>query len=164
MVKPEKFEDDRGYFARIWDSQKFLETGLSDKLIHCNTSFSKKKGTMHGLHFQLPPYQEDKIIRCIKGSIFDVIIDLRDESTSYKKWYGITLSEDDLSLFYVPKGCAHGFVTLSDNSEVIYFNSQAFNEKFERGIRWDDKTFNIKWPIKPIFVSKKDSAWKPFEE
>jgi len=164
VLELEKFQDKRGFFARAWDKQMLGKIGINTNLIHCNISFSHKKGTMHGMHYQVSPFQEEKLIRCFRGSIFDVIIDLRKKSKTYKKWAGIELTQDNRKSLFVPKGCAHGFVSLKDNTEVFYQNTQKFSSNHERGVRWDDPKFGIKWPIKIDEISTKDSTWKDFKQ
>ena len=162
IIEPEKLEDERGFFARAWDSTIFNSHGLNPKLVQCNISFSKEKGTLRGMHYQTLPYEEAKLIRCTKGKIYDVIVDLRPTSTSYTKWLGVELSVDDYKMIYVPEGFAHGFQTLVNNTEVFYQISQVYNSLHEQGIRWDDPIFNIKWPIATKIISSKDLNWKLF--
>ncbi|MBS3926368.1 MAG: dTDP-4-dehydrorhamnose 3,5-epimerase [Nitrosarchaeum sp.] len=164
VISLEKKSDHRGFMTRVWDKNIFSKKDLASKIVNCNISFSKKKGTIRGLHYQISPYREDKLIRCTRGSIFDVIIDLRPKSSTYKKWFGIKLQSSDYKLLFVPKGFAHGFLTLEDETEVFYQNSEYYMPKYERGIRWDDDEFCIKWPISVTTVSKKDKSWKKFSE
>lgn len=162
IIQIEKNEDQRGYFARTWDKKIFEVQGLNSNLVQCNTSFSKKAGTLRGMHFQDSPFEEIKLVRCTKGKIFDVIIDLRPKSLTFKKWVSIELSEKNLKMVYVPEGCAHGFQTLEDNSEVFYQVSQFYSPQHENGIRWNDPTFQIKWPLKLTMISKKDLSFPDF--
>lgn len=164
IITIDRMSDNRGFFSRAFDKDQFIENGLNSDIIHCNISYSDFKGTIHGLHYQIPPYDEEKIIRCTNGKIFDVIVDTRKNSKTFKKWMGIELSSSNHKILYVPKGCAHGFITLEDSTEVFYQNTQIFKHECERGIRWDDPTFQIKWPIKPSLVSQKDSSWERFKE
>ena len=164
IITIDKISDDRGFFSRMIDKKQFEEAGLNFDIVQCNTSYSNFKGTMHGLHYQISTYTEEKIIRCTSGKIFDVIIDTRENSKTFKKWSGVELTASNRKTLYVPKGCAHGFVTLDDNTEVFYQNTQVFNHEFERGIKWNDPSFNIKWPIKPTIVSEKDNSWERFKE
>ena len=163
IIEPEKIKDTRGFFAPTWDSDEFKKNGLNSKLFECNISFNKKKGTLRGLHYQITPYEGSKLVRCIKGKIFDVIVDLRPKSGTYLKWIGDKLSSNNYKMNYVPEGCAHGFQTLEDSTEVFYQMSQIYMSLYARGIRWDDPTFNISWPLKPTFISKKDTMWKNFQ-
>ncbi len=164
IITIDKISDERGFFSRAFDKEKFIENGLNSNVVQCNISYSNFKGTMHGLHYQIPPFEEEKIIRCTNGKIFDVIIDTRKNSKTFKKWMGIELSSSNYKTLYVPKGCAHGFVTLEDNTEVFYQNTQIFNQEYERGIRWDDPIFKVIWQLKPSIVSKKDNSWEHFKE
>ncbi len=164
IIQIEKNEDQRGYFARTWDKKIFEVQGLNSNLVQCNTSFSKKAGTLRGMHFQDSPFEEIKLVRCTKGKIFDVIIDLRPKSLTFKKWVSIELSEKNLKMVYVPEGCAHGFQTLEDNSEVFYQVSQFYSPQHENGIRWNDPTFQIKWPLHVVEISEKDKTRYLFTE
>mgnify|MGYP006212133057 FL=1 len=163
IIELEKFEDDRGFFTRVWDKKIMQDQGLKSDLVQMSFSFSKKKGTLRGMHFQKEPFREVKIVKCIQGKIFDVIIDLRVESKTYKKWIGVELSADKQKMIYVPEGFAHGFQTLEENTHVLYQMSNWFSPEHEKGIRWDDKDFNIKWPITDLIISKKDLSHKKEE-
>ena len=162
IIQLEKKEDERGFFARVWDIKKFEEKNLNSKLVQSNISFTKKKGTIRGLHYQIHPYEETKIILCTKGSIFDVIIDLRSDSATYKKWVFHNLSSEDYKMLFIPEGFAHGFQALEDNTEIFYHVSQFYTPSAERGIRWDDPLFNINWPIKKKVISQKDNSYEDF--
>lgn len=162
IIQLEKKEDERGFFARAWDIKKFEEKNLNSKLVQSNISFTKKKGTIRGLHYQIHPYEETKIILCTKGSVFDVIIDLRSDSATYKKWVFHNLSSEDYKMLFIPEGFAHGFQTLEDNTEIFYHVSQFYTPSAERGIRWDDPLFNIDWPIKKKVISQKDNSYEDF--
>jgi len=164
IIEPEKLEDERGFFARTWDQKIFEEHGLNPKLVQCNISFNKKKGTLRGMHYQIAPYEEAKLIRCIKGKIFDVLIDLRPKSATFMKWVGFEQSAEDYRMLYVPEGFALGFQTLEDNTEVFYQMSQVHMPEYTRGIRWDDTTFKISWPLKPSVISKKDLSYQSLEK
>jgi dTDP-4-dehydrorhamnose 3,5-epimerase len=163
IIEIEKEEDDRGFFARIWDGKKFLENGINDEFLQYSISLSKKKGTIRGMHYQKKPFEESKIIRCTRGSIFDVIIDLRPDSKTFKEWFGIELSENNYRCLYIPKGFAHGFQTLEDNSEVIYQISEMYKPEYAKGICWNDKFFEIKWPLIPTIMSEKDKKFQKFD-
>ena len=163
IIELEKFEDERGFFTRVWDKKIMQDQGLKSDLVQMSFSFSKKKGTLRGMHFQKEPFQEVKIVKCIQGKIFDVIIDLRVESKTYKKWIGVELSADKQKMIYVPEGFAHGFQTLEENTHVLYQMSNWFSPEHEKGIRWDDKDFNIRWPITDLIISKKDLSHKKEE-
>jgi len=152
------------FFARVWDSKKFLENDLNPKIVQCNISQSKLKGTIRGLHYQKNPFEENKLIRCTKGKIFDVLLDLRPTSKTFKKYEGFELSEDNHKMVYVPEGFAHGFQTLENNTEVFYQVSQFYTPNSENGIRWNDPAFKIKWPLDVTEISQKDQNWKLFKE
>lgn len=161
IIELEKIKDERGFFARYYDLKKFKEWGLNPKIAQCSISFNKKKGTVRGMHYQIHPYQEEKLVYCNKGKIFDVIIDLRPKSKTFKKWLGITLDSFN-KIIYIPKGFAHGFQTLQNNTVVNYQISEFFLPEFSRGIKWNDSNFQIKWPIKPTIISKKDKSYQKF--
>ena len=162
IIEIEREEDERGFFARIWDKKEFERHNINSKIIQCSISFNKKKGTLRGMHYQVSPYEETKLVRCTRGKIFDVIIDLRRESSTFKQWFGIELSDENHKMIYVPKGFAHGFQTLKNNTEVFYQISEKYMSRYSRGIRWNDKAFKIKWPLKPTIISKKDYIYHSF--
>ena len=159
IIKIEKIEDERGFFGRTWDKKIFEEHGLNHCIHQCNISFNKKKGTIRGMHYQASPYEEDKLIRCTRGKVFEVMIDLRNNSNTFKNYLGIVVDSDDYKMLYVPKGFALGFQTLEDNTEVFYQMSQVYIPQYSKGIRWDDPSINISWPLKPTVLSKKDKAY-----
>lgn len=163
VIELEKREDHRGFFARTWDEKEFEKHNLNSNLVQCNVSFSKKCGTLRGMHYQKKPFEESKVIRCVKGKIFDVIIDLRSSSSTFKKWFGVELTEENYKMLYVPEGFAHGFQTLEDNSEIIYQVSEFYTPKSELGIHWNDPAFNITWPIEEKIITDKDNSWKLFD-
>ena len=163
VIELEKREDHRGFFARTWDEKEFEKHNLNSNLVQCNVSFSKKCGTLRGMHYQKKPFEESKVIRCVKGKIFDVIIDLRSSSSTFKKWFGVELTEENYKMLYVPEGFAHGFQTLEDNSEIIYQVSEFYTPKSELGIHWNDPAFNITWPIEEKIITEKDNSWKVFD-
>lgn len=164
VIDIEKKEDDRGFFARTFCADEFLENGLSINFVQANTSFNNKKGTIRGMHFQKSPYEEDKLVRCTKGSVFDVIIDLRKNSPTYKQWFGAELSEGNRRALFVPKGFAHGYLTLEDNSEVTYLVTQFYNPNADSGVRFNDPVFAINWPIEPTVISEKDKNHSDYRE
>jgi dTDP-4-dehydrorhamnose 3,5-epimerase len=149
-------EDERGFFSRLACQEEFLEKGLEGKIVQLNDSYSRYKGTLRGLHYQLPPFEETKIVRCIRGSIWDVVVDLRPHSNTFCRWFGHTLTEENRTMLYIPKGCAHGFITLEDNTEILYLVSEKYSKEKERGVRWDDPAFSISWPLEPRYISEKD--------
>jgi dTDP-4-dehydrorhamnose 3,5-epimerase len=164
VVEIEKLTDDRGFFARSWCEKEFEAQGLTARVVQANVSYNLKKGTLRGMHYQIAPYQECKLIRCTRGAIYDVIIDLRADSLTYKQWTGVELTADNYTLFFVPEDFAHGFITLVDNTEITYQVSQFYTPGSEKGIRFDDPAFNIQWPLEVSVISDKDRTWPDFEE
>jgi dTDP-4-dehydrorhamnose 3,5-epimerase len=156
VIEMEKIEDDRGFFARTWCQREFLEHGLDPQLVQCNISFNRHQGTLRGMHYQLPPHAETKLVRCVRGAIYDVIIDLRPDSATFLKSCGTELSEENGRMYYVPKGFAHGFVTLSERTEIFYQMSTFFAPAYARGVRWNDPLFGIEWPGAVTKISAKD--------
>ena len=157
LIDLEPFSDERGFFARSWCCRDFERMGLTHRLVQCNISFNGQRGTLRGMHFQAKPYEEAKLVRCTMGAMFDVIIDIRPESATFKKWFGIELSAQNRRMIYIPEGFAHGFQTLEDNTEVFYQMSEFFQPECARGIRWNDPQIGIAWPIKEgITISPKD--------
>jgi dTDP-4-dehydrorhamnose 3,5-epimerase len=159
IIEPEKVEDDRGFFARSWCRREFESNGLNSKMVQCNISGSRKKATLRGMHYQVAPMEEAKLIRCTSGSIYDVIIDMRPNSRTFKQHVGITLTGTDHTMLYVPEGFAHGFLTLEDDTEVFYQMSEFYSPKHARGVRWDDSAFGISWPNCPTIISERDRSW-----
>lgn len=160
VIELEKREDERGFFARTWCRKEFEDQGIKGDLVQSNLSFNKRKGTLRGLHYQMSPYEEAKLVRCTKGAIFDVIVDLRTHSPTFKHWVGVELTENNYKMLYVPEGFAHGYQTLQDNTEVTYHVSQYYVPNAEQGIRWDDPIFKIQWPITgEKTISPKDQRW-----
>lgn len=162
LIELEPKEDERGFFGRLFCADKLAEQGLCSNFVQANHSYSKEKGTLRGLHYQLSPNDEVKIVRCIRGSFYDLILDLRPESPSFGQSFGAVLNEKNHKMMYVPKGFAHGFLTLEPNSEVLYFVSQFYAPEKERGVRWDDPKFQIAWPEKPIVISDRDRTHPDF--
>jgi len=163
IVEPERLEDERGFFARTWCQQQFAARGLNHKMVQCNISFNKKKGTLRGMHYQISPYEEAKLVRCIKGAIYDAIIDLRPHSPSFKQWLGVELTEDNRKMLYIPEGFAHGYLTLEDDTEIFYQVSEVYAPEFARGVRWDDPAFDISWPIDVRVILERDQQYPDFE-
>ena len=160
VISLDKISDKRGFFARLFCKNELKKNNIKFSIPQINTSESKKKGTIRGFHYQAGKSSEAKIIRCIRGSIYDVVIDLRKKSKTYMKYYGVELSSSNRKMLYVPKGCAHAFQSLEDNIELIYMVDHKYDPKKERGIRYNDPSFGIKWPTKVTNVSKKDKNWK----
>ena len=160
-IEPNK--DNRGFFARTWCKKEFIHKGLNSNLVQCNTSYNNKAGTLRGMHYQAPPFEEVKIVRCIRGAIFDVIIDIRPESNTYLQWEAFELSARNRRMLYIPEGFAHGFQTLENDTEVFYQMSEYYYPTSAKGLRWDDPTFNITWPItREIILSDKDNSYERF--
>lgn len=159
IIEIEKIEDERGFFARSWDKKQFEERNLNSNLIQCNISFNKTKGTLRGMHYQDMPHAEAKLVRCTRGRMYDVIIDLRKNSKTFHKWIGVELSDKNYKMLYIPEGFAHGFQTLEDDTEVFYQMSQAHVPEYSRGIRYDDERFQISWPLPNHIISKNDLLW-----
>lgn len=164
IIEPEKLADERGFFARTWCQREFEEHGLKSKIVQCNISSNKQKGTLRGMHFQAEPHAEAKVVCCTKGAIYDVIIDLRPGSETFKRHLGVYLTGSDMRMLYVPEGFAHGFQTLEDNSEVMYQMTEFYHAESARGVRWDDSLFGIDWPYKGQFtISDRDRTWPDYQ-
>jgi len=155
--------DERGFFARTWCAQEFAAQGLNPALAQCSASFSTRKGTLRGIHYQEAPYREAKLVRCTQGSIYDVVVDLRRESPTFKSWIALTLSAQNRHMIYVPEGCGHGFLTLEDETEVFYQISEAFKAEASRGVRWDDPAFQVNWPAGVTVISERDRTYPDFQ-
>ncbi len=162
VIDLDKREDERGFFARFYCTSEFAKLGLESDFIQVNNSLSVKQGTLRGLHYQVAPREEAKLVRCIRGALWDVILDLRPDSETFGKWYGQELTADNRRMMYVPKGFGHGFVTLEDNTEALYMVSEVYSSTHERGIRWNDPRFKIEWPFQPIVISDKDKEHPNF--
>ena len=150
------FSDERGWFARTYCENEFREIGHAEKWVQMNHSCTTKKGTVRGMHYQLPPFREIKMVRCIRGKVFDVIIDIRKDSATFLQWFGVELSPEAMNMLYIPIGFAHGFQTLSDNSEMIYHHSEFYTPGAEGGIKYNDPAVNIKWPLEETSISERD--------
>lgn len=161
IIDIEPVEDERGFFARSWCRKEFIELGLNPSQVQCNISYNKRKGTLRGMHYQAAPHQEAKVVRCTKGIIYDVIVDLRANSETFRQWTGVELSMENRRMLYVPEEFAHGFLTLEDDTEVYYQMSEFYFPECARGIRWDDPLFGILWPVKDPIISDKDMAFSP---
>jgi dTDP-4-dehydrorhamnose 3,5-epimerase len=162
LIAVEPVEDERGFFARLWCRQEFAAHGLDTKLVQCNLSFNKVRGTLRGMHYQLPPAAETKLVRCIQGAIYDVAIDLRPESPTYRQWTAVTLSAENHLAFYIPQGFAHGFQSLTDETEIFYQMSAVYAPDYARGLRWNDPAFGIDWPLPVTVMSAKDQGYSDF--
>ncbi len=162
VIDLEPVQDARGFFARAWCQNELESRGLVGRVAQSNLSFNVAKGTLRGLHYQVAPHEEVKFIRCIAGSIFDVIVDLRPDSPTFRAWFGVELSAENRKMLYVPKGFAHGYQTLVDLAEVFYLTSEFYAPKHERGVRWNDPAFGICWPLPPVAISARDQAFPDF--
>lgn len=156
-------EDRRGLFARTFDAAAFSAAGLPTEWPQCNTSWNARKGTLRGMHFQAAPRPDPKLVRCTRGRIFDVAIDLRPKSPTFRRWTGTELSESNRDALAIPAGCAHGFLTLEDNCEVLYMMAEVYVPDLARGVRWNDPAFAIAWPVNPTEMSEKDAIWPDFQ-
>jgi dTDP-4-dehydrorhamnose 3,5-epimerase len=164
VIEPEQKEDDRGFFARIWCAEELRQQGLKTDLVQSNVGYSYRKGTLRGLHYQRSPHAEVKIVRCTNGAVFDVIVDVRRESPTYKAWYGIELSRENRKMVYVPEGCAQGYITLTDDAEIDYHTSAFYAPESATGVRYDDPAFGIEWPIGVSVISPQDQRWPYLSE
>lgn len=162
VIEPEKKEDERGFFARSWCQKEFADHNLAFHVVQCNISFNRQRGTLRGMHYQLAPRAEDKIVRCTRGTIYDVIIDLRTGSPTFKQHVGEVLTASNYKMMYVPKGFAHGFQSLEDNTEVFYHMSEIYAPELARGVRYNDPAFGIKWPIEQLIINDRDRNYSNF--
>ncbi len=162
VIDPERLEDDRGFFARTWCTREFAQKGLNQRIVQCSVSYNQRKGTLRGMHYQERPYAEAKLVRCTMGAIYDVIIDLRPNSLTYRQWVAVELTAANHRMLYVPEGVAHGFLTLEDETEVFYQMSEFFTPEYARGVRWDDPAFGVEWPVEPTVVSERDRGFPDF--
>jgi dTDP-4-dehydrorhamnose 3,5-epimerase len=163
LVELEPRGDGRGFFARMFCEQEFAAAGLPRRVAQANNSLSARRGTVRGMHYQLPPDAETKMVRCVRGGLFDVVLDLRPDSPTFGRWHGEELTADNRRMLVIPRGCAHGFVTLTDDAEVLYLVDHPYSPGRERGVRHDDPRFGIEWPVRPVEVSDKDRAWPSFD-
>jgi dTDP-4-dehydrorhamnose 3,5-epimerase len=154
--------DERGFFARSWCRKEFEDQGLNSNVVQCNISRNTQKGTLRGMHFQEAPFSEIKTVRCTRGAIYDVVLDLRPQSKTFKSWIAVTLTEELGNMVYIPEGCAHGFLTLTDSTDVFYQMSQFYKPETARGVRWNDPAFGIDWPADVKVISQKDQAYPDF--
>ena len=162
LVDIEPVQDDRGFFARCWCEREFASHGLVSKFVQCSVSFNKLKGTLRGMHYQTAPHEETKLVRCTMGAIHDVIVDLRPNSPTFKRWVGIELTSENRRMLYIPKGYAHGFQTLVDGTEVSYQMSEPYFPESAAGCRWNDPAFGIEWPPGPRVISDRDRTYPDF--
>lgn len=163
VIELEELQDERGFFARAWCAMEFEQHGLVPRVVQVNMSYNKTKGTLRGLHYQVAPYEESKFVRCTRGALYDIIVDLRKDSETYCQWYGIELTASDRNALYVPRGFAHGLQTLENDTEVFYQVSEFYTPGAERGARYNDPKFAIEWPLPVGGISEKDANWPDFE-
>jgi len=162
VIEPERRADKRGFFARTYCRQEFEEHGLNPDVVQCNVSFNKRKGTLRGMHYQAAPFAEVKLVRCTSGSIYDVIIDLRPASTTFKQYFAAELSAENRRMLYIPEDFAHGFQTLQDDTEVFYQMAQGYSAEHARGVRWNDPAFGIEWPKDERIIIQRDQNYPDF--
>jgi dTDP-4-dehydrorhamnose 3,5-epimerase len=162
LIEPEPIEDERGFFARIWCQEEFRKHGLTAEIAQISLSFTKRRGILRGMHYQVAPHEEVKLVRCTRGAIYDVLLDLRPGSATFGEWFSVRLSAENRQMIYVPKGFAHGFLSLVDATEVLYQISEFHHPESARGVRWNDPAFGIEWPDENPVVSAKDQAYEDF--
>jgi dTDP-4-dehydrorhamnose 3,5-epimerase len=163
VVEPDRIEDERGFFARTFCSEEFSAQGLNPQLVQCSVSFNRRRGTLRGMHYQVAPSREAKLVRCTRGAVYDVILDLRPGSATYRQWTAAELTAENGRTLYVPEGVAHGFQTLADETEVFYQMSEFYAPKHGRGVRWSDPAFAIRWPISEPILSERDRTYPDFD-
>jgi dTDP-4-dehydrorhamnose 3,5-epimerase len=163
VIEQERHADERGFFARTWCTQEFARHGLETELAQCSVSYNHARGTLRGLHYQAPPFAEAKVVRCTRGALFDVAVDLRPDSPSFRQWVGIELTEDNGSALYVPRGFAHGFLTLTDATEVAYMISAVYDPRSSRGVRWNDPFHGVVWPGTVEVIAPRDRDYLDVE-
>jgi len=162
LIEPERFEDERGFFARTWCRREFERHGLNPELVQCSISFNARKGTLRGMHFQVAPHEEAKLVRCTRGAVYDVIVDLRPASPTFKQWAAVELTAQNHKMLYIPEGVAHGFQTLADDTEIFYQMSAFYHPESARAFRFDDPAFDIKWPLPVAAMSEKDRRYDDY--
>jgi dTDP-4-dehydrorhamnose 3,5-epimerase len=159
LIEPERVVDERGFFARTWCQQEFSEQGLDTSLIQCAIAFNRQCGTLRGMHFQVAPHEETKLVRCTRGAIYDAILDLRGDSATFGRWHAVELTAENRLELHIPRGVAHGYLTLSDDCEVFYQLSTTYQPSAARGVRWNDPAFGIEWPSNPQVISERDASF-----
>lgn len=162
VIEPQRFEDERGFFTRTFSQREFLEHGCNPDVLECNVSFSRRAGTLRGMHFQVAPYAQSKLVRCTAGAIWDAIIDLRPGSPTLRQWIGVELTATNHRQLYIPEGFAHGFITLADDTEVFYQMGSVYNAEAARGVRWNDSAFGIRWPREVSVIIERDANYPDF--
>jgi dTDP-4-dehydrorhamnose 3,5-epimerase len=164
LLDAQRLSDDRGFFALAFSSAEFADRGLVTDIAQVNVAYTARRGTLRGLHYQQPPKAEVKVVRCVRGAFFDVIVDLRRDSPSFRKWFGVELTSENRRSLYVPQGCAHGYLTLSDDVEACYLVSEFYSPEHYRGVRWNDPAFGITWPFPPDAMHPRDAAYPDFTD
>jgi dTDP-4-dehydrorhamnose 3,5-epimerase len=164
VIRPERVEDERGHFARTFCVRELAGHGIDPTVVQRSISYNRRRGTLRGMHLQVAPHEENKIVSCRRGSIFDVAVDLRRESPTYRSWFGVTLTDEDATAFFIPKGCAHGFITLADDTTVDYEISGFYHPESARGFRYDDPAFGIDWPMAPVVIAERDLQFPSFDD
>jgi dTDP-4-dehydrorhamnose 3,5-epimerase len=164
QIEPERLADERGFFARTWCQHEFEAHGLESRLVQCSVSFSPRRGTLRGMHYQAAPHGEAKLVRCTRGTIYDVIIDLRPASPTRLTWVAVELTAENRLALFIPPGVAHGFLTLTDDCEVFYQMSEFFQDQSARGVRWNDPAFGIEWPAPVALISARDASYPPWQD
>lgn len=162
VIKPEPNHDERGFFTRTWDKNEFRARGLNAELMQCSISYSLRRGTLRGIHYQAAPFEEAKLVRCTKGAIFDVMVDLRSDSHTFMQWVATELNEDNRYAIFCPEGFAHAFLTLTDSTEVFYQITEVYHADSARGVRWNDPAFAINWPFEPTVIAARDAQYPDF--
>jgi dTDP-4-dehydrorhamnose 3,5-epimerase len=163
VIMQEPRGDERGFFARAFCAREFAAAGLETKFVQANNTLTTRKGTVRGFHYQLPPAAEVKLVRCIRGRVFDIVVDIRPDSKTFRQSFGAELSADNRNMMYVPRGFAHGFVALTDDAELSYMVSEFYDPAAERGLRFNDPAFNVAWPVPMVAISDKDRSWPDFD-
>ena len=164
MVEPEALADERGFFARTYCSETFADNGLNPDLRQCSISFNVARHTLRGMHYQRPPHQEAKLVRCTQGAAYHVVLDLRDQSENYMQWAAADLSAENHNMIYVPEGVAHGFITLQDATEIFYQMSETYSSESAAGVRWNDPAFEIAWPVEPAVIAERDNGYPNYDD
>lgn len=164
VIDVERHEDERGFFGRMWCRSEFEDHGLNPRVAQANVGYSKERGTLRGLHYQAAPHEEAKYIKCTHGAVFDVAVDLRAGSPTLHRWFGIELNDRNRTMLYVPEGCAHGYMSLTDDAEILYLTSEDYAPDAAGGARWDDPAFGIEWPINVEVISEQDRRWPLVED
>ena len=162
LIRPERLEDERGFFARTYCVRELADHGIDPQVVQRSISYNRLRGTLRGMHFQSAPHEETKLVSCLRGSVYDVVLDLRPSSSTYRRWTAATLTADGLETLFIPKGCAHGFISLADDSTVHYEISEFHYPESARGVRYDDPAFGIEWPLQPAVINSRDLGYLPY--